>query len=77
MLPSVLVSLVVDYTRLAHLKNELRLVQQDSSALQNVKEQTHEICLAAVQQNGLALKYIKEQTREICLAAISQNRYVL
>ena len=44
-------------------------IKQNAYALQFVKEQTPELCLAAVQQYGSALEYVKEQTPEICLAA--------
>ena len=43
----------------------------------SVKEQTHEICLAAVQYDGLALRFVKEQTPELCLAAIQRDENAL
>jgi phosphosulfolactate phosphohydrolase-like enzyme len=55
----------------------LSIVSKDGHALEFVKEQTHEICLAAVSNNGCALKHVKEQTPEICMASISNNTYAL
>jgi biotin operon repressor len=55
---------------------DLEAVKQDGYALQDVKEQTPEICLAAVQQNGYALQFVKEQTPEI-RAALEQDSLVL
>ena len=51
--------------------------KEDGLALQFVKEQTPELCLAAVKQNGYALRIVREQTPEICLAAVKQNGYAL
>jgi hypothetical protein len=42
-----------------------------------VKEQTHDICLAAVQRDGWALVYAREQTPEICIAAVQQTGLAL
>jgi len=42
-------------------------------ALESIKHQTEENCLAAVKKNGLELKYVKEQSKKICLAAINEN----
>ena len=50
----------------------LQAVKQNGYALQFVKEQTVEMCLAAVQY-GWALRFVKEQTPEICLAAVKQS----
>ena len=47
-------------------------VQNNGLSLYDVKEQTHEICLAAVQNNGWALKSVKKQTYELCLEAVKQ-----
>ena len=44
MLPSVLVSLVTDYSYLSYLKHNLIWAQQDGFALKYVEEQNHEIC---------------------------------
>nr|QBK87155.1 MAG: protein of unknown function DUF4116 [Marseillevirus LCMAC201] len=46
-------------------------------ALQFVKEQTSEICIAAVQYDGRALEYVEEQTTEICMAAVKKNGWAL
>lgn len=54
-------------------EEDLRRVKRDGLALQFVKEQTPEICLAAVEDIGLALDFVKEQTPEICLAAVQQS----
>ncbi len=56
---------------------EYRLLEEDSSRLQYVKEQTHELCLAAVQQNGMALEFVRRQTHEICKTAVEQNGMAL
>jgi hypothetical protein len=55
----------------------LELIQKNSYLLRFVKEQTHEMCLAAVKRNGYILQYVREQTPEICLAAVKQNGYAL
>lgn len=47
------------------------LVIQDGLPLQYVREQTHEICLAATRQNELALESVNEQTHKIYLAAVT------
>jgi hypothetical protein len=36
--------------------------RESNIAVQSVKEQTPELCLASFQQNGMALQCIKEQT---------------
>ena len=43
-------------------ESDLERVKRDGMALQLVKEQTPEICLAAVKQNWHALEYVKNQT---------------
>jgi len=40
---------------------DLEKVQKDGTAIKYIKNQTHEICLAAVKQDGLALRYVKKQ----------------
>ena len=52
---------------------DLERVKQDGSALQFVKEQTPEICMAAVKKDGWAIAYVKNQTMDICLAAVKQT----
>ena len=52
---------------------DLERVKQNGLALQFVKEQTPEICLAAVRRDAIALEYVKEQTPEICTEAVKQN----
>ena len=54
---------------------DLERVQQSGYALEYVKQQTPELCLAAVQKDGYALEYVTQQTPEICLAAVQQNGY--
>ena len=49
-------------------------VQQHGCSLEDVKEQTHEICMAAVQENGRALKYVRKQTAIIINTAIAQDK---
>lgn len=71
-----------EYNKLETKKNlrgreALEAVKLDGLALQYVKEQTEEICLAAVRQDGYALCYVKEQTEEICLEAVKRNVYAL
>ena len=58
-------------------KGAMSSVKQSGYALQYVKEQTPEICLAAVTQTGFALKYVDKQTPKICLAAVKQSGYAL
>jgi hypothetical protein len=55
----------------------LEKVKKNGLALDYVKEQTPEICIAAVEQNGNAIQFVKEQTPEICIAAVSQNGLAL
>jgi len=45
--------------------------------LENIDNQTEEICLNAVRENGYDLQYVKYQTMEICMAAVQQNGLVL
>ena len=52
---------------------DLTAVKQAGWAIQYVKEQTLEICMAAVKQDGRAIVHVKEQTPEICMAAVKQN----
>ena len=54
-------------------QKDLEMVKQDGYALQFVKEQTPELCMAAVQQNGWALQFVEEQTPEVCMAAVKQE----
>jgi hypothetical protein len=55
----------------------LEIVKQNGFALEDVKQQTTELCLAAVWEDGFALKYVQNQTAEICLAAVKQYGYSL
>lgn len=55
----------------------LKDVKRYGLALQWVKEQTPEVCMAAVKKNGEVLKYVIEQTYEVCSAAVTQNRGAL
>lgn len=54
---------------------DLRAVRADGMALEYIKNQTPEMCIAAVKQNPMALKFVKEQTYEICKAAIRRIAY--
>ena len=47
-------------------------VNQNGYALEFVREQTPEICLAAVNQDGYALKFVRKQTPEFCWAAVKK-----
>ena len=49
----------------------------DRCTLQNIDNQTPEICLEAVKQNEYELLFIKEQTPEICLEAVKQNPSII
>jgi hypothetical protein len=51
----------------------MKVVQQDGRALQYVRAQTPEICMAAVKQYGYALRYVHVQTPELCMAAVRQD----
>jgi ribosomal protein S30 len=46
-------------------------------ALEYVREQTPEICLAAVKDTCDSLVFVREQTPEICLTAVKGNPYTL
>lgn len=59
------------------ISSDLEKVQQDGLALQFVKKQTPEICMAAVQKNGCALQYVKKQTQKLCMAAVQQTCWAL
>ncbi len=50
---------------------------QNGRALQFVKEQTKEICLAAVNQSGYSLIYVIDETPEICTAAVNKDKLAL
>jgi len=58
-------------------QKDLERVKADGDALEFVKEQTPEICLAAVMEDARALEYVKEQTPEICLAAVKECMFAL
>jgi hypothetical protein len=45
----------------------------DGHALQHVKRQTTELCLAAVRLRGWTLQYVRNKTPEICLAAAEHD----
>ena len=57
--------------------DDLLMVQKNGLALEYVKKQTEEICLAAVKKTGYVLEYVIEQTEEICLAAIKHTKFAL
>lgn len=42
-------------------------------ALEFVREQTLELCMAAVKLDGMVLAYVRQQTAAICMAAVRQN----
>jgi hypothetical protein len=46
-------------------------------ALSRIKDQTHELCLAAVKQSGEAVRLVNQQTEDICLAAVQQTPLAL
>jgi len=50
-------------------------VNRDAGALQWVKNQTPEICIAAVSRCGPVLSHVREQTLEICRAAVNEDRH--
>ena len=56
---------------------DLELVSEDGLALEHVKTQTKEICLAAIRQDERALQFLKRQTKELCLEAVKQNGLAL
>lgn len=56
----------------------LEKVKESGYNLQNVKEQTHEICLEAVRQNGDALRYVdisifEDEVEELTLKQICEE----
>ena len=62
--------------------NELCLeaIQQKyytSNALQNIMNQSEEMCKLAVEIDGMALQFVNNQTEEICEKAIKQNGLAL
>ncbi len=58
-------------------EKDLRLVKHDGFALEYIKKQTPELCLAAVKESGNALQFVKKQTQKVCLAAVQQNGWAL
>ena len=52
-------------------------VKENPYLLEEITNQTEEICLEAVKQDGYALQYVRNQTEEICLEAIKQISYAL
>ena len=65
--------------RIASLGHSLQHIYDaiDRCTLQNIDNQTPEICLEAVKKNEYELLFVKEQTPEICLAAVKQNPSVI
>ena len=59
------------------IERNINKVQHNGYALEYIKEQTPELCMAAVTQTRLALRFVKEQTLELCMAAVSKNGYAL
>lgn len=55
----------------------MEAVIENGNALQYIRDQTHEICMAAVFQDGEALRYVRNQTRPICMEAVKQNSSAL
>lgn len=49
------------------------LVSQSGLNLEQLWDQSHELCITAVRQNGMALKFVKEPSVEICSEAMRQN----
>jgi len=49
----------------------------DRCTLQNIDNQTPEICLEAIKQNEYELLFVKEQTHEICLEAVKRNPSII
>lgn len=45
--------------------------------LENVKNQTEDICIYCVKRNGLTLKHVRNQTERICIEAVKQNGLAL
>ena len=69
------ITLLKEITR---LKSTIRAaVKQDGWALQFVKEQTPDLCIAAVKKDGHALQFVEKQTPEICTAAVEENGLAL
>jgi len=54
---------------------DLEMVTQYGWALEYIKQQTPEICMAAVTQYGYALKYVEEKykTKEFLIQAVLKN----
>jgi hypothetical protein len=53
------------------------IVRGSGMALEHVRNQDEELCLAAVRRNGWALRHIRNQTEPICLAAVRNLAFVL
>jgi len=45
--------------------------------MEQLDNQTQELCIEALKQDGMTLKYVKNQTPEICMAAVKQDGYAL
>lgn len=52
-------------------------VENYGYAVEHIREQTEELCLAAVKQYGLSLQCVNEQTEEICMTAVQQDGLAL
>jgi hypothetical protein len=51
------------------------LVSRDGNILQEIEEQTPDVCLAAIKQNPKSIRYVKDQTEELCDIVVSQCGY--
>lgn len=71
--------MVQDYIHsiIRNYEEDLQKVKQYGHALQYVKEQTPEICLASVKKTGIALRFVKQQTPELCWEAVKETGYAL
>jgi len=55
----------------------IKMLQNDATVLQFIKDQTEDMCISAVRRRGGLLKFVKNQTNEICKYAVCQNGLAL
>ena len=54
-------------------KNVIKLLENDGTYLEFVRNQTEALCKIAILQNWSALKFVKDQTHDLCVMAININ----
>lgn len=55
----------------------IKLVINRPLELNNIKDPSIDVCMAAVKSNGIVLKFINNQTKELCVEAVRSNGLAL